>query len=248
MALLRRIFKDIKALKNIEIYIITLLAIVFVGLGLFGEIIPDSAKLTLIIAALGVLVFNISVPKEGVANLDAYLNDRANFPPLKERLQNARSLCIYAPSASNIFRGDNLNVIRDMILSRKDGTVRVIILDQRETASVEIAVRQLDTNTSMQIQNLPDELEATLKQMRRVKALKLEGSFDYRVIDFNPGFSLVVIDPDKQSGVVLVEFHAYKNLATPNRMNLELTRKTSERWYDYWYEQFEAMWSNGKGE
>jgi hypothetical protein len=47
---------------------------------------------------------------------------------------------------------------------------------------------------------------------------------------------------------VLVEFHAYKNLATPNRMNLELTRKTSERWYDYWYEQFEAMWSNGKGE
>jgi hypothetical protein len=73
-------------------------------------------------------------------------------------------------------------------------------------------------------------------------AWKARGSFDYKLLNYNPGFSLVAVDPSSRNGQVIVEFHGFHNEATSSRMHIELTRQQSERWYTYWTEQFQRIW------
>jgi hypothetical protein len=68
------------------------------------------------------------------------------------------------------------------------------------------------------------------------------GSFGYKVLDYNPGFSLVAIDPTARNGHIIVEFHGFHNEATSTRMHIELSRQQSEKWYAYWTDQFEGIW------
>jgi hypothetical protein len=73
--------------------------------------------------------------------------------------------------------------------------------------------------------------------------LLIPGSFQYRLLAYNPGFSLVAIDPSTRGGRLIVEFHAFHNEATSSRMHVEITRKQSDRWYSYWSDQFERIWA-----
>ena len=41
--------------------------------------------------------------------------------------------------------------------------------------------------------------------------------FAYRLLDFNPGFSLVAIDPTASGGQVIVEFHGFHSESTNQR-------------------------------
>jgi hypothetical protein len=72
------------------------------------------------------------------------------------------------------------------------------------------------------------------------------GSFGYRLASYNPGFSLVAIDPGARHGVVMVEFHGFHNQVTNTRMHIELTRAISDQWYSYWLGQFERIWQAAK--
>jgi hypothetical protein len=85
-------------------------------------------------------------------------------------------------------------------------------------------------------------LEATVKQLQRMTAWQEHGSLEYRLADYNPGFSLVATDPGTRRGVVIVEFHGFHNQITNTRMHIELTSSTSDQWYTYWLSQFERIW------
>ncbi len=73
-------------------------------------------------------------------------------------------------------------------------------------------------------------------------AWHVNGSFEYRLLDYNPGFSLVAIDPSARDGRLIVEFHGFHNEATSSRMHMELARQQSDHWYAYWSEQFNRIW------
>jgi len=60
-------------------------------------------------------------------------------------------------------------------------------------------------------------------------------------LDFNPGFSLVAIDPGARNGLVIAEFHGFRSDVALARMHIELT-PASRQWYGYWLEQFERIW------
>lgn len=71
----------------------------------------------------------------------------------------------------------------------------------------------------------------------------VNGQFEYRLANFSAGFSLVAIDADSRNGIVTVEFQGYHNDTPMSRMHIELKRKDSERWYQYWLDQFELVWA-----
>jgi hypothetical protein len=56
----------------------------------------------------------------------------------------------------------------------------------------------------------------------------------------------VAVDPDTKNGRIIVEFHGYRNESTDKRMNIELTRENSDRWYTYWTGQFQSMWDRAR--
>jgi hypothetical protein len=176
--------------------------------------------------------------------MDDLLKDRFALEklPLSERLRDAKEVCIFAPSAVNILSAQNCELLRTGVLNRPDGIVRVVILDPESESAVQLATRQLDDSLDYPIQDFRASLEATMRQLGAMASWRLNGSFDFRILDYNPGFSLVCVDPYSRKGHVIVEFHGFHNEATSSRMHLEISRQQSEHWYTYWTDQFGRIW------
>lgn len=179
-------------------------------------------------------------------DLDDVLQDRSEYPKFKDRLKGKRTLWIYGASAINILSDENLQAIREEILNHKDGELRVIIQDPEQKVAMEILKKQLDDSVDYPVQYMHEAVPETLKRLNAISTWKCPGTFKYGLLAYNPGFSLVVIDPVQSNGVVIPEIYAYHNEHTGSRMHIEITRDLSLRWYDYWVSQFDYMWDEAR--
>lgn len=243
-AAIRRIGHDLRHLRNIDAYAAALLVFVFAVLSVAGDILPSNARWAVLFVGLGVLVFRITLPDHLAGSADDVLKDRSAFEdkPFSARLRKASELWVFAPSAINLLAPQNCDTIRTTILANPDGVVRVAVLDPAAETAVQFATRQLDDSLDFPSQLFRSSLEATVRQLQRIAAWRERGSFEYRLADYNPGFSFVAIDPGSRHGVVIVEFHGFHNQVTNTRMHIELTRAISDQWYTYWLGQFERIW------
>jgi hypothetical protein len=240
-----RILHDVRHLKNIEIYGVALLGAMLIILDIVGDVSPD-LKLTAMLAALILLIFNITVPDHSASSLDELLNDRRSLTavPFSQRIKGARQLWIYGPSAVNILSAENSVAIKDEVLSHTGGEVRVIIQNPNEAEGMNILVKQIDESIDFRMQDLPESIQQTLQILEKMRKWNSAGQVEYKLLGYSPGFSMVVIDPDKRNGVVIVEFFGFYNEHTANRMNLVISKTDSEYWFHYWVEQFQRMWVN----
>ncbi|NOG51297.1 MAG: hypothetical protein HND48_19135 [Chloroflexi bacterium] len=55
---------------------------------------------------------------------------------------------------------------------------------------------------------------------------------------------MVIIDPDKASGVAIIELYGWHLQSTSERMSIEIQQAASPRWFGYWVEQFAFMWGD----
>jgi hypothetical protein len=92
------------------------------------------------------------------------------------------------------------------------------------------------------IHHLDDDIQASLKVLRGLKNSLRVGTLEYGLIDHNPGFSLVIVDPDGADGRLVVEFHGYDTDRIVDRMHLDISRQQSQHWFGYWAQQFDVMW------
>jgi hypothetical protein len=186
----------------------------------------------------------MTIPGTAAANIDQILCDRFAFDatPFADRLRGASEVWIFAPSAINILSAHYCEILRSEVLNRPGGTVRVVVLDPDNASAVDLAVRQLDDSLDYPLQDFRASLQATVHQLRVMSSWEAEGSIGYRFLDYNPGFSLVAIDPAASNGRIVVEFHGFHNKATSSRMHIEVSRQHSERWYSYWMDQFKSIW------
>jgi hypothetical protein len=179
-----------------------------------------------------------------------FLRDRSVFDavPPSALFGNARDVRVFAPSAVNLLSPSTCEILRTTVLSRRGGSLRVVILDPAEKDAVRIAARQLDESVEFQVQALAAALDITLSRLGQMSRWRTPGTFEYRMFPYNPGYSLVLIDPDTPHGRLIVEIHAFRNPSTLSRMHLELTRDRNERWYAYWVEQFDHLWEAARPE
>jgi len=230
----RRIFADILVGKNIESYVVAAIAVALAVAGVLDNAIPDDWKLTAILAALALLVFNTTRSEKGAVDLDAVLLDRQSFGAFQDVIKGKRVLWIYGPSAINVLR-DGPHIKREIL--DRGGEVRVITQDINEQAGMQILSQQIDKTV---------DLENSLRMSGDIlKTMKNWGNIDLRVLAYSPGFSLVVVDPDSRDGKVIVEFFGYRNELITERMHIEITRQQSQHWFEYWARQFQEMWADG---
>jgi hypothetical protein len=93
---------------------------------------------------------------------------------------------------------------------------------------------------------MAESLSLSRRQIELMSRWPVAGRLEYRFLDYNPGFSLVAVDPSHKDGSVLVEFHAFHNGTTNARMHFDLNRKNSEQWFSYWVSQFDHIWNAAK--
>jgi hypothetical protein len=246
--LIRRIGHDLRHLRNIDTYAVAVVAFVFAVLSVAGDVLSENAKWAVLFLGLGLLVFRMTLPERYGGSPDEVLKDRSAFEdkPFPARLRHAKELWVFAPSAINFLAPQNCDTLRTTLLNDPDGVVRIIVLDPDIDAAVQLATRQLDDSLDQPSQLFRSSLEATVGQLQRMASWRERGSFEYRYIDYSPGFSMVAIDPGTRRGVVIVEFHGFHNQVTNSRMHIELTPAGSEQWYGYWLAQFDHIWKSGR--
>lgn len=239
----RRVGRDLRNRRNIEAYAVAGLAIVFAVLSVIGDVVPVNLRWAALFAGLALLVYRLTLP-EHAGTAAELLRDRTSFDdrPFTALLDRAREVWIFAPSAVNLLHQRTCDTLRAKVLNRSDGTVRIVVLDPQQQDALRLAARQLDDSLDYSMQQLEPSLATTLQRLRLMNSWTVSGSLEYRLLDYNPGFSLVAVDPSERHGVILVEFHGFHNESTTSRMHIELRRSDSQHWYAYWIDQFDHIW------
>jgi hypothetical protein len=236
--------RDLRNRRQLEAYAVATVAVVLAVLSIIEAAVPENLKWAALLVGVGLLVYRVTLPEGGHGRVEDVLLDRSTFDaqPLTERVQRAREVWVFAPSAVNLLSPRNCEALRRAVLSRPDGVLRVVVLDPEAEDGVRFATRQLDDSLDYPVQQLRPSLEAMVRQLALMRAWPVPGTVEYRLLDYNPGFSLVAIDPSRRDGQVIVEVHGFHNDATHSRMHVEL-HPSDGRWYDYWLDQFGSIWS-----
>ncbi|MEU2280696.1 hypothetical protein ABZ614_01780 [Streptomyces sp. NPDC013178] len=244
----QRVLGDLRTRTHLDAYVVSACALVFCVLSLIGDVLSERLLLTALLAGVGLLVFRITLPERGASDVDAVLHDRTDFDsvPVAGRLAGAREVAVFAPSGINLLSSSTCEALRSQVLARADGKVRVLLLDPSATEAVRVAARQLDDGQEFSVESLAPSLRTVVSRMEMMRNWNVPGSFEYRLIDFSPGFSMFTVDPGTDNGSLIVEFHAVHGRHTGTRMHIALTRASSIRWHDYWIDQFEHLWSLGR--
>ncbi|MEV6527262.1 hypothetical protein AB0M43_35565 [Longispora sp. NPDC051575] len=198
------------------------------GLGMIGVI--DAGLVSS--AVLGGVTFLVlrSRPPSPTPGLDGVLRDRRAFGALPQLLKEVSDLRVYGPSAVNVVV--HAAEIRRTIL-RRGGQARVVV-QAPEPRQLAITARQLDESL-----DLPITLATTMSGLRRLADAP---GFEWRLLDFNPGFSLLVVNADTPEGFVIVEFHGFRDDSIADRMHVRITRAESPHWFAYWCGRFDRIW------
>lgn len=231
---LSRILADIGEGRHIESYAIVLVAFALAVIGLIDDVIPQSVKFAVMLAALALLVFQTTKPDERPVDLDSVLRDRQRFSPFRDFIQGGRVLWLYGASAGNILRHD-ADIKREIL--GNGGQIRVL-MQHPDAPGMDSLPRQYDD-----VHPLRDDIHTSLRTLKNMSERLATGTLDYGLLDHNPGYSLAIIDPQGPNGRLVVEFHGYDNAFITDRMHIVITRQQSQHWFDYWVGQFDAMWA-----
>lgn len=242
---LRDIARDLGRLRNVESHVVAAVALAFTVLSLFGDVVADNLRWAVVTAGIGLLVYRSAVP-EHEAPVHRLLADRRAFEelPLHHRLREAREVWVFAVSGANVLNSAHCDALRRYVLSREDGSVRVVVLDPEATEAVACATRWLSDSLEFSSHRFAQSLAEVIGRLKAMAQWPHNGEFAYRLLAHNPGFSLVAIDPGTRGGTLTVEFHGVHNESTSARMHITLTRSDSAHWYSYWLDQFEHIWRN----
>ena len=230
----RRIFTDLVNLRNVDAYVVSFVGVLLIVLDIVGTVELDT-YLSVITAALVVMLFRTTTPPKREIDLDQVLHDRQSYTPLREFIQGGRVVWVYGPSAVNVLR-ESASFKREVL--DRGGEVRVLLQDPAEVASMSVLRQQLDPNN-----NLDHDIQGSLFTLEKMRAW---GKVEARLLPYNPGFSILIVDPDGKDGRLTVEFFGFHNSLIDERMHLLIERRSSQYWFEYWAQQYKIMWDAGK--
>jgi hypothetical protein len=195
----------------------------------------EQVVLAAILASITLLVFHTTVaPAHDAPALDTVLQNRESLGPFGQLVAGAEQLWVYGPTAVNVLV--HAADIRRHVLA-KGGQVRVIVQDPDSPARDTVRA-QLDDNL-----DFDRTLDNTLATLTRMGSW---GDCQHRLLAFSPGFSIVVVNPSKPSGFLVLELHGFQDDNITDRMHVRINRAASLHWFDYWVARFQAMWDAGR--
>ncbi|EAY24650.1 hypothetical protein [Microscilla marina] len=234
--------------SNIDVYISMLAGFVAVLYGLLGgSEIKDSIILATIAAILGIIAFGILKDRHTreqllseVKNLNIkssshfQLYRRNSYKPLSETLKNAKEIIFIGVSLNNIL--NNVGESLKKKVQEQNLNVTLIYLDQN-VKSFGASAFWLNETTS----SLKDHIKFTDKKL---KDLGNHG-FNVKKIEALPGYSMLLIDPNKENAKIFVEFHTFQALLD-ERPHVVLNKPENPLWFEYFKHQYEKISDKAK--
>lgn len=173
-----------------------------------------------------------------IANLSQgkILRSRAEIPPLEEQAGTASEICIVAIS------GISLSLRYFAFLEKKIRSgckVRIVLLNP-DPNGVGLQAWDLQSRITTTGTDITSTLEI-FKQLEQIKSRK--GKIEIRLLEIFLPFSMVAVDLQKESGSMVVEYHAFKTTIS-ERPHVYLTPLDDPKWFNFYKQQFEEAWTN----
>lgn len=128
-----RIGHDLRHLRNIDVYAVSLAAFVFAVLSVTSDILTSNARWAVLLVGVSVLVFRVTLPERSGATADDVLKDRSAFEdkPFSTRLRQARELWVFLRSAINLLGPDlRCHAFLDSLLCTALSNIRAVRIAQ----------------------------------------------------------------------------------------------------------------------
>lgn len=138
---------------------------------------------------------------------------------VRAKLEQAKEIWVLSRTGSSFWQEYNIQLMN--LRSNKDSIIKLVTVDPRNGA-----VRMIKKYTEFEHENeaklVKDNLIAFLKDRNKKQRSKSQGKLFTRVIDYLPPWSLFIIDPNTEKGIIYVELATFAANST-NRPTFSLT-------------------------
>src|SRR5690606_6768860 len=112
-----------------------------------------------------------------------------------------------------------------------------------QNPSQSIVIHNLQNQLDIAAVDLKADINVSVEVLRKLKSRQGSAGYNmsYGFLNYSPGFSLTIVDAERATGRLVVEFFGFHNEFIGNRMHIEITREQSEYWFEYWVDQFQEM-------
>jgi hypothetical protein len=253
---LRDIWDDIRQGRNLEVYLTVLICVVVLVLDLF-DIADLKIVTSAILAVLSLEAFSLLANRRNELELQRALAETTRqlarprlaevIVPYTERMKELTDHLLQADEVWILSRtcrrmwGDYEDELRT--IAARHG-LRLLVVDPSNGA--------LDMITRSAVWQQPDDsarLKSNVEQfitlLGQVRGtLRLE-KFELRLLDYLPAWTLVVINPHKDTGVIYVELATYRSHPR-KRPSLKVECGTDYELFSQLLYEFEEMWRSAR--
>jgi hypothetical protein len=243
----------ILALKNFDSLLAIVISVVAAILSVFGG--SQSYLLSAIAGILGLLAYGLIKDRmsrddllkqvqqlKSKPSVREILKVRIDYAPITETIISAQDIYFMGPSLISIF-SQWAGYLQHTKLNEHGATIHAIILDPNCSAIDSAAMCMTEPS-----ENLLNDINRSMLHVKSMLQNKFgdsvkKGSIELRLMQVNPNYSMVLIDPDKPNGKIFVEFIGYQS-RLHTRPHIELNRQYDEEWFEYYLSQYRALWEN----
>lgn len=118
------------------------------------------------------------------------------------------------------------------------GDVRVMILEATDSLLDECVKRSEGRSTSMHWRKRLDSTESLVDLI--AKSPDVTGNLKLGHLPYLPSYGLIIVDPDTDHGVIVVEL--YHHRSSEDNPTFELRAGRDDEWYRFFRRQFDLMW------
>lgn len=243
MAILHRVWQDIRKGENIDLYATVLVAFLIVILNIFGVAQNLVAPLTL--ALLGLLAVALLGNRYQVEKLAAELKQperelfRQKYPAtLEQDLQRATELWLVGVTLSRTVKS-NYSLFEEKL--KRGGTMRVLLVDPDGDGVAMAKMREYGGRYDVdRIRNL---IRGSLDDLCSLRA-HAPDRLHCRVIDHPLGFGGLAVDPNTAGGILYLEHFSHK-MPGGSVPKFVLAAQDGD-WYDFFKGELQALWEDGE--
>jgi hypothetical protein len=227
--------------ENVDVIVAVPICVIVTLLSLLKEI-PNVHTTSVILIVLAFLFYGTFKTRKTLQVLEygkgagVFFKDRNVFQPLKLKIAPACDMWFCGISLINVI--PQLKEDFQRKLKKEGAKIRFLLIDPEWSALKSVADCTLETEKGIRL-----DIEVSIERIEHIAKKGIgNGEIELRLLKVAPGYSMVLIDPEKPYGRIIVEFIGYGSPIL-ERPHIELTRQKDSPWYEYFLRQYNKLWN-----
>ena len=240
-----------KILKNIDVYITIILAIVVSILGVLG-IVESNAIMGAILALIALVSFSLLSNRNQVKKMEGIIKNIESSQDLAEKFltddyDRAELLKQFKDSTSTYLWGLNFTRTIPLLLDSienslmKGHNVKILMIKPNSCASKMAELRSINQDES----TISNVVVTNLNHLSKLQEKDYTGKLEVKLIDYLPSTTIVVFNTNTTLGLMYLRLQTFR-VQNERRPTFKLLKQSNKEWFKFYIQQFENVWENAE--